>query len=115
VYGIDPHIHLPDVLSGFEACFLLLGEEHYFWIIGSHRVAVKSITFWEVTPCGALVLLSAYSLLVTCFAYSSIMKMEALSSSETLVIFCLTNSFTSQNIVLHRLRGSENWVLGKMF
>jgi hypothetical protein len=43
------------------------------------------------------------------------MKMETLRSPETSAIFHLTNSFTSQNIILHRLRVFENCLLGKCF
>jgi hypothetical protein len=61
-------------------------------------IIIESTIFWDISPC-RLCLPSAVTL-VSCSAYSSTLKMEAIYSSETSVDFNGLHGVTSQKIKL---------------
>jgi hypothetical protein len=99
--------------------------------IAKQQRNLKSTIFWVVTLC-TWVLLATCLLLVSCFAYSSILKMEATCSSEMLVNFFQAIRHYNPDHILHshhcenlrskivkshlqsKYLGGKNWVVSTM-
>jgi hypothetical protein len=77
------------------------------WTVGFEvvtAVVIKSTIFWDITPCSPLKVNRRAFTLVSCSAYSSILTMEAICSSETSVDFQrTTRRYIPEDSTLHNL------------